>query len=132
MYLKDILEHVSKRKDFENISKTYHGAEAEHREYQKHIKNVSWGRTPPRKSVQQISETYLKRIMGSRRNSESIRNISKYISKTYQKHIMESRWNSESIKNISTHIKQISKTYHSGGARPGRVSRVYHKHIQNK
>ena len=80
------------------------------------------------KSIKNISKIYQKRIMGSRRDSESITNISKHIKNV-------SRRISDSIKIISKayqkYIKNISKTYHVGEARSGRVSKEYQKHIPN-
>ena len=76
------------------------------------------GSRPNSESIKNISKTYQKRIMGSIPNSESIKNISK----SYQKRVMVSRRNSDSIENIS-------KTYH-GVDTDLREYQKHMKHIQ--
>ena len=125
-YQGDIFEGELNPKHIENISTTYHGAETELSEYQKHIQNISWGGPLPgnvSKEYQKHIKTYQTRIEGR----DGIQRVSKtyqHISKTY--HGVETEF-----REYQNYILNISKTYHSGEARPGRVSTEYHKHIQN-
>ena len=122
-YPKDVLDHVSKRKAIENISKTYHRRFLRvSKTYPKHINIVSWGYPSQEKrpksiknienqtknvlwaqhGIQRVSDTYRKRIMKSRRNST--------VSNTYRKHIKNVSWTRDGIR---------------------RVSKMYRKHIEN-